>query len=86
MALAAAQRTAQPPRTPALHQVPNSCATSAMEPNKYNRATGMNTEIAVHPKLHHCGLTTSNLDEMIDWYRTMLGMTVNRQGAVLAPP
>ena len=28
----------------------------------------MNTEIIVHPKLQHYGLTTPNLDAMIDWY------------------
>jgi len=25
----------------------------------------MNTEITVHPKLQHCGLTTGNLDVML---------------------
>ena len=29
----------------------------------------MNTEIIAHPKLQHYGLTTANLDAMIDWYR-----------------
>jgi len=38
----------------------------------------MNTEITVHPKLQHCGLTTGNLDEMLDWYGKVLGMTVNK--------
>ncbi len=37
----------------------------------------MNTEIIIHPRLHHYGLTTANLDIMIDWYRKVLGMTVN---------
>ena len=27
----------------------------------------MNTEIAVHPKLLHYGLTTGNLNAMLDW-------------------
>jgi catechol 2,3-dioxygenase len=36
----------------------------------------MNTEIAAHPKLHHLGLTTSDLEAMVDWYRKVLGMTV----------
>ena len=37
----------------------------------------MNTEIIVHPKLQHLGLATANLDAMIDWYRKVLGMTIN---------
>jgi catechol-2,3-dioxygenase len=44
----------------------------------------MNTEFAVHPKLHHYGLTTSNLDKMIEWYRKVLGMTVNYRQALPA--
>jgi catechol 2,3-dioxygenase len=44
----------------------------------------MNTEITVHPKLQHYGLTTANLDAMIDWYSKVLGMTVNRRLAVPA--
>src|SRR5271166_5809749 len=39
----------------------------------------MNSEITVHPKLHHYGLTTANLDAMTDWYRKVLGMTVNHR-------
>ena len=39
----------------------------------------MNTEIIVHPKLMHYGLATANLDAMIDWYRKVLGMTVNNR-------
>lgn len=41
----------------------------------------MNTDVIVHPKLQHYGLTTSNLDAMIDWYRKVLGMTVNHRSA-----
>src|SRR5271166_6690106 len=37
----------------------------------------MNTEITIHPKLQHYGLTTANVDAMIDWYRKVLGMTIN---------
>lgn len=37
----------------------------------------MNTEVTVHPKLHHIGLTTGNGEAMTDWYRKVLGMTVN---------
>jgi catechol-2,3-dioxygenase len=43
----------------------------------------MNTEITIHPKLQHCGLTTSNLDAMLDWYRKVLGITVHNR--VTAP-
>ena len=39
--------------------------------------THMNTEIIVHPKLQHYGLNTANLEAMIDWYRRVLGMTIN---------
>lgn len=44
----------------------------------------MNTEITVHPKLHHFGLATANIDAMIDWYRKVLGMTINHREAL--PP
>jgi len=44
----------------------------------------MNTEFIVHPKLHHYGLITANLDAMIDWYHEVLGMTVNHRSAVPA--
>jgi catechol 2,3-dioxygenase len=36
----------------------------------------VNTETIVHPRLHHLGLTTANLEPMIDWYRKVLGMTI----------
>lgn len=39
----------------------------------------MNLDMIIHPKLQHFGLTTSNLDGMIDWYRKVVGMTVNRR-------
>lgn len=39
----------------------------------------MNTEITIHPTLQHCGLTTGNLDEMLDWYGKVLGLTVNKR-------
>jgi len=38
----------------------------------------MNTDITVHPKLQHCGLTTANLDAMLEWYRKVLGITVHK--------
>ncbi len=44
----------------------------------------MNTQIAVHPRLHHYGLTTAKLDAMVDWYREALGMTVVHRSEV--PP
>ena len=44
----------------------------------------MNTEITIHPTLQHCGLTTGKLDEMLEWYGKVLGMTVNKR--VPAPP
>ncbi|MGX1675488.1 VOC family protein [Streptomyces sp. NPDC055400] len=34
----------------------------------------MNTRTIVHPRLHHLGLTTSNADAMVAWYRTVIGM------------
>jgi catechol 2,3-dioxygenase len=37
---------------------------------------------SAHPKLQHLGLATANLDAMVDWYRKVLGMTINRR---LAP-
>jgi len=39
----------------------------------------MNTEVIIHPTLKHYGLITSNLDGMVDWYRNVLGMTVNHR-------
>jgi catechol 2,3-dioxygenase len=44
----------------------------------------MNTETIVHPRLQHFGLTTANLKAMIDWYRKVLGMTVNHRSAAPA--
>ena len=51
----------------------------------------MNTEITIHPKLQHYGLVTANLAAMTDWYRKVLGMTVNHRlapasGAQKGPP
>ena len=34
----------------------------------------MNTEIIIHPKLQHLGLTTGDLEPMVAWYRSVLGM------------
>jgi catechol 2,3-dioxygenase-like lactoylglutathione lyase family enzyme len=36
----------------------------------------MNTEM-----INHIGLTTDNLEPLIDWYRKVLGMTVNHRSA-----
>ena len=44
----------------------------------------MNTDITIHPRLQHCGLTTANLDAMIEWYRKVLGMTVHKRVAAPA--
>ena len=45
----------------------------------------MNTETIVHPRLHHLGLTTSNLDALIAWYRKVLGMgIVHRTSAAVS--
>ena len=44
----------------------------------------MNTKITMHPRLQHYGLKTANLDEMIDWYRKVVGITVNHRSAVSA--
>ncbi len=41
----------------------------------------MNTEIIIHPRLQHCGLTTGNLNTMLDWYGKVLGMTVHKRVA-----
>ena len=46
----------------------------------------MNTEITIHPKLQHFGLATANLDAMLDWYRKVLGMTVNARADAPAGP
>jgi catechol 2,3-dioxygenase len=34
----------------------------------------LNTEVTIHPKLHHIGLLTGNLQRMLDWYKAVLGM------------
>jgi catechol-2,3-dioxygenase len=47
-----------------------------------HRRKQMNTEIIVHPKLQHYGLVTANMDAMVDWYRNVLGMTINHRSAV----
>lgn len=44
----------------------------------------MNTKITIHPKLQHYGLATEDLDGMIDWYRKVLGMTVNHRSKIPA--
>ena len=42
----------------------------------------MNTQITIHPKLQHYGLTTTNFDAMIEWYRKVVGITVNHRSEV----
>ncbi len=44
----------------------------------------MNTEMTIHPKLQHCGVTTGNLDGMLEWYGKVLGMRVNKRVAAPA--
>ena len=46
----------------------------------------MNTETTIHPKLQHFGLATANLDAMLDWYRKVLGMTINARADAPAGP
>jgi catechol 2,3-dioxygenase-like lactoylglutathione lyase family enzyme len=36
----------------------------------------LNTETIIHPKLHHIGLLTGNLQPMLDWYTAVLGMRI----------
>ncbi len=36
----------------------------------------MSTETVIHPKFHHVNLKTTRLQEMIDWYRTLVGAEV----------
>jgi len=36
----------------------------------------------IHPKFHHLNLKTTRLEEMIDWYRTLVGAEVLFQDAV----
>ncbi len=40
----------------------------------------------IRPTLHHFGLTTARLDEMADWYATVLGMTPNLRSTVALGP
>lgn len=46
--------------------------------------TEMDTEIIAHPRLQHYGLITPNLDPMVDWYRKVLGMTINHRSELPA--
>src|SRR3984957_7856388 len=55
--------------------------TNALYASLDREENSMNTEIIVHPKLQHFGLTTANLEAMLDWYRKVLGMTVNHRSA-----
>jgi catechol 2,3-dioxygenase len=36
----------------------------------------MNKVTIVHPRLHHLGMTTTDIDAMLLWYRKVLGMTL----------
>src|SRR5712692_3195397 len=46
-------------------------------------ATLANREI-IRPKLHHFGLTTGNLEAMVDWYARVLGMAPNHRSSTPA--
>jgi catechol 2,3-dioxygenase len=48
------------------------------------KENSMNSDIIIRPRLHHYGLNTANLDAMLEWYRKVLGMTVNHRSAVPA--
>ena len=36
----------------------------------------MNAATIIHPRLQHIGMTTASIDAMLDWYRTVLGMSL----------
>src|SRR5260370_17975985 len=36
----------------------------------------MNKVTIIHPRLQHIGMTTANTDVMLNWYRTVLGMSL----------
>jgi catechol 2,3-dioxygenase len=47
----------------------------------------MNAETIVHPRLHHLGITTRNIDAMLSWYRVILGMDlVHRTDSATGSP
>jgi catechol-2,3-dioxygenase len=41
----------------------------------------MSTEVVFHPKFHHANLKTTRLQQMIDWYSTVVGSQVLFQNA-----
>ena len=41
-----------------------------------------NTTAVIHPKFHHVNLKTTRLQEMIDFYRTLVGAEVTYQDQV----
>ena len=47
-------------------------------------AQGSENSSIIHPTLHHFGVTTLHLEEMVDWYAKVLGMvTVHQSSAPL---
>ncbi len=42
---------------------------------------GSEKSALIRPTLHHFGLTTVHLEEMLDWYAKVLGMTTNFQSS-----
>lgn len=63
-------------------QLPSAQSDESLKQTKLKKK--MNTEITIHPKLQHVGLTTANLDAMLEWYRKVLGLTLNDRSAVPA--
>ena len=47
-------------------------------------AQGSENSSIIHPTLHHFGIVTRHLEEMVDWYAKVLGMvTVHQSSAPL---
>jgi catechol-2,3-dioxygenase len=42
----------------------------------------MSADQVIHPKFHHANLKTTRLQEMIDWYSTVVGSQVLFQNPV----
>jgi catechol 2,3-dioxygenase len=41
----------------------------------------MNKVTIIHPRLQHLGMTTSNMDAMLAWYRNVVGMSLAHRTA-----
>jgi catechol-2,3-dioxygenase len=53
-------------------------------PQQETAKNRMDTDVIAHPRLQHYGLVTANLDAMVDWYRNVLGMSVNHRSQLPA--